>query len=321
MKRFFILLLGICFLFAGADLYAGKKKKGKKKKKKQKSTEVTVAPTSEQIDPMIEEFDWGMTHEEVLKILSKKIEDKYRKKMAKTSDPINEDQYYKQMQAKIKLLKKGYVEFTGQVTGYDSSLVNIEYTHKNDESMIVFPKDSKMGRKWDDYFFFINDRLWKIFRAFDADMFPGLQWTDVQGAMSTKFGAKPLEMKKFDPDTKLVNVIGLQWQDSNTLLSLLDYTTFFGIFCLRFEDHSTLAQIDTLRVNKPPSKGGSSIVDAITEGTSADGSEDIVDQMTKKSHKDKKTYKKKGKSTYDDDDDYIPPPKKDPGALGVDDIY
>ncbi|MFH1435575.1 MAG: hypothetical protein ABIJ56_07640, partial [Pseudomonadota bacterium] len=105
---------------------------------------------------------------------------------------------------------------------------------------------------------------------------------------------------------------------SITLLSLLDYTTFYGIFCLRFEDRSTLSQIDTLRVNKPAVKSGASIVDAITEGTSADGSEDIVDQMTKKSNKGTKSYKKK---TSTDDDDYIPPPKKDPGALGVDDIY
>lgn len=277
--------MGIIFIFAGADAFAKKGKKKKKKGKKKTKKEITVPPKSDAIDPMIEEFDWGMTHEEVIKILSKRIKKEYKKKMVKLSDPIKEDKLHLTMTKKIKALKKGYIEFDGQVTGYDSSLVNVEYTHHNSESMILFRKDAKLDRKWDDYFFFINDSLWKIFRAFDADMFPGLKWTDVQAAMTTKFGANPLHVKKFDPDTKYVNVIGLQWQGKNTLLTLLNYTTFYGIFCLRFEDKNTLAQIDTLRVNKPKKEQTDSIVDAITEGTSSDASSDIVDQLTKKKKK------------------------------------
>lgn len=287
MKRLVILLIGIFVISAGTEALAGKKRQ-KKKGMKKAAAEVTVAPKSDQIAPMIAEYNWGMTHEDVLKILTKKIEDEYREKMAKAGDPIKEDKLHLTMRSKIKALQESYIEFTGQITGFDSSLVKNEYTHHNDEAMIVFPKDLKVGRKWDDYFLFIGDRLWKIFRAFDAEMFPGLKWQDVQNAMVVKFGADPYMLKKFDEDTHAVHILGLQWQEPKTLMTLLDYTTFYGIFCLRFEDKNMLGQIDSLRVNKPREESKAGIVDAITEGTSSDASADIVDRLTKEKKKETK---------------------------------
>ena len=318
MRKAMIIIMGLMLVFTGNDALAkkGKKKKGKSKEPK----EVTAAPKSDQISPMIEEYTWGMSKDDVIKILSKKIQSEYQDKMAKAADPIKEDKLHQTMLQKIKSVKDGYVEFKGQVTGFDSSLVKTEYTHKNGESMIMFPKDLKTDRKWDDYFFFINEKLWKMFRAFDADMFPGLTWNDVQSAMITKFGADPLKVKHYDPDTKIVQILGVQWQDDKTVLTLLNYTTFYGIFCLRFEDKEMLKQIDSLRVNKPPVETNQTIVDAITEGTAQDSSSDIVDQLTKKKPKgsgtsgtgstgtggSKGTKKTKGSGT-----DNLPPPKKE----------
>lgn len=312
MRKVMIILLGAVFVFAGADAFA--KKAGKKKKSKSKQPkEITVAPQTDEIAPMIEGFTWGMSKDEVLKVLSGKIKEEYKAKMVKAKDPIKEDKLHQDMQKKIKALKKSYVEFEGQITGYDSSLVKIEYTHNNNESMLVFPKDMKTDRKWDDYFFFINNKLWKMFRAFDADMFPGLKWVDVQSAMSTKFGPNPLKVKKFDPDTKIVQTLGLQWQDKMTLMTLLNYTTFYGIFCLRFEDKDTASEIDTLRVNKPMEKPQESIVDAITEGTAKDEAHDIVDQLTKG------TKKKKGSGSGSGSGALPAPKKKDESSI-LDDI-
>jgi hypothetical protein len=309
MRKLLIILFGVMFVFAGADAFAKKAAKKKKKGKSKQPKEITVAPQSDEIAPMIEGFTWGMSKDEVLKVLGGKVKAEYKEKMIKAKDPIKEDKLHQELQKKIKALKKSYVEFEGQITGYDSSLVKIEYTHKNNEAMLVFPKDMKTDRKWDDYFFFINNRLWKIFRAYDADMFPGLTWGDVQSAMGTKFGPKPLKVKKFDPDTKYVQTIGLSWQDKETLMTLLNYTTFYGIFCLRFEDKETGAEIDTLRVNKPPAEKQESIVDAITEGTSKDEAHDIVDQLTKG--------QKKKKSSGSGS---LPAPKKKDESSILDDI-
>jgi len=281
MKKLILILTGILFLLVNIN-HADAKKEKKKKQKKDEPKEVTTPPHSEQIAPMIEGFTWGMTKDQVLEILTKKIQDEFKEKLAKAADPIKEDKLHQTMLQKIKAIKDGYIEFNGQVTGYDSSLVKTEYTHHNNESMLVFPKDLKTDRKWDDYFFFINGKLWKIFRAFDADMFPGLKWSDVSAAMSTKFGENPLKVKKYDPDTRVVQVIGLQWQDDKTLLTLLNYTSFYGIFCLKFEDKKTLKEIDSLRVNKPPEEKSMSVVDAITEGTGQDSAHDIVEKLTKK---------------------------------------
>jgi len=317
MKKIMVMFIGVCLVFTGADAFAkkAKKKKGKKKAK----TEVTVAPQSDQIAPMIEEYEWGMSSDEVIKVLGAKIQKEFQEKMGKANDPIKEDKLHQDMLKKIKEVKKSYTEFTGQVTGYDSSLVKTEYTHKNSETMLVFTKDMKGDRKWDDYFFFINGKLWKIFRAFDAEMFPGLTWKDVQSAMESKFGGGPFKLKHFDPDTKVVSTLGVQWQDKATMLTLLNYTSFYGIFCLRFEDKAVLEQIDSLRVNKPAEKTGPSVVDAITEGSATDGSSDIVDQLTKKKPK-KSSSGSSGSSKPSGSSGSVPAPKEKDESSILDDI-
>ena len=321
MKKIMVMLIGVCFVFTGADAFAKKAKKKKKGKKEKK--EVTVAPQSDQIAPMIEEYKWGMSSDEVLKVINGKIQKEFQEKMGKANDPIKEDKLHQDMLKKIKEVKKSYIEYTGQVTGYDSSLVKTEYTHNNSESMLLFTKDMKGDRKWDDYFFFINGKLWKIFRAFDAEMFPGLTWKDVQSAMESKFGSGPFKLKHFDPDTKIVSTLGVQWQNKDTMLTLLNYTSFYGIFCLRFEEKAVLEQIDSLRVNKPMEKTGPSVVDAITEGSATDGSSDIVDQLTKKKPKSKGSSGSSGSSgspKSSGSSGSVPPPKEKDESSILDDI-
>jgi hypothetical protein len=116
-------------------------------------------------------------------------------------------------------------------------------------------------------------------------MFPGLGWENVQDIMTSKFGQDPFKVKKFDKDTKFVYVTGLQWQDTKTLLTLVNQFTFFGIFCLRFESKKIGKQIDTIRVNKPPKQDAShAVVDGLDDGTGSDSESNIVDVLTGKGH-------------------------------------
>ncbi len=274
--------------------------KGKKKKAKDTTPpEATEPPASEAIASQVGDIQWGMSPDEVIAAVSEQIKAEYQEKAKAITDSIKEDKLFQQRDKAIEKVKKSYIEFKGQPTGWDSSVVKKEYTHKNGESMIVVEHD-----KWDDYYFFIDNPdynpaagsgasswdenkvvLWKLYRSFDAGMFPGLQWESVQEIMIGQFGAMPFKVKQFDKDTKFVKVVGLQWQDDQTLLTLVNQFTFFGIFCLSFEAKHIQKRIDELRVNKPPSDDeGHAIVDNLSEGTGSDSDSNIVDILAGKSH-------------------------------------
>ena len=282
--------------FAG-DAFAKKKKK--KKKKKADPAEVTEPPEVDTISDQLGAYEWGMSPDEVIVVASEEIKEEYAYKASQLNDTIKEDKLYQKRDKAIKKLKKSYVEFKGQPTGWDSSVAKAEYTHKNGEAMMEVRHD-----KWTDYFFFISNPmydptagsdasrwkkneviLWKVYRAFDSAMFPGLKWENIQTIMTSKFGEGPYKVKKFDKDTKFVNVIGIQWQDERSLLTLVNQFTFFGIFCLRFESKKIHNQIDELRVNKPPKSDKShAIVDGLDDGEGSDSEANIVDMLTGKGH-------------------------------------
>ena len=53
---------------------------------------------------------------------------------------------------------RSYIEFKDTPTGYDATGIKGEYTYKNKESLMWIQRQGKKR-----YFFFINDRLWKIY--------------------------------------------------------------------------------------------------------------------------------------------------------------
>jgi hypothetical protein len=291
-----VLALVVGAAFAG-DAFAKKKKK--KKKKKKGPAEITEPPKVDSIVDQLGDYQWGMSPEETILVAIEEVKAEYQYKASQLNDTIKEDKLFLKRDKAIKKIKKSFIEFKGQPTGWDSSVAKEEYTHKNGESMIEVRHD-----KWTDYFFFILNPgydptagsdasgwkkneiiLWKVYRAFDSAMFPGLKWSNIQEIMTTKFGSSPFKVKKFDKDTKFVYVTGLQWQDDRTLLTLVNQFTFFGIFCLRFESKKIHNQIDELRVNKPPKQDkGHAIVDGLDDGTGADSESDIVDVLTGKGH-------------------------------------
>ena len=83
----------------------------------------------------------------------------------------------------------------------------------------------------------------------------------------------------------------LEWQDATTRLRAIDHTTFYGFYCLVFEDKATLAQLPTLRTATQARDDGShAMVDSILRGDGegsheggsggADTHADIVDRLT-----------------------------------------
>lgn len=274
MKRWFIVCL-TAVLAVGvvtADASAQRRKKGKHK------AAAADAPTSAELSRSMGDVRWGMSRADIQKLLEKGIADKYRPKLAEARDAQQEDQLRDAARQEIRTLRSSYVAFDGERTGWDASFLREEFTHGNGESMLVLKDENSQN-----FYFFFNDKLWKWFKAFNAEVFEGQSFEQFQAAIQRRFGSGKENNGELSPGGGARHWI--EWQDDNSRLRAVDQTSFYGFYCLVFEEKATLGQLATLRPNSGRERSdGNSLVDAVTSGDHGaedhDDSPNIVDRIT-----------------------------------------
>ncbi len=237
------------------------------------------APRSEAIAPALAPLHWGMSKDEVMNHFIEQVKKRYRKKMAKVHDAVEEDRLLHEMRNQIQKIRASYVRFEGQSTGWDVSFLRDEYTHGNGESMFVYEDERAKN-----FFFFFNDRLWKWYRAFKEEVFGGVPFERFAQALEAKFGPALHREGPLHPGGEPRR--WLEWQDDKTRLRAIDNTSFYGFYCLVFEDKGTLRRLEELRRNtRRPRHEGHRLVDSVVETPGGDEQEgdanaDIVDRIT-----------------------------------------
>ncbi len=234
------------------------------------------APRSEAIGPALGELHWGMTRDEVYNHFVAKIRERYNPRINKARDAMLEDRLRHDMNEEIQAIRRSYVIFRGQTTGWDVSFLRDEFTHGNNEAMLVLRDENSQN-----FYFFIRNRLWKWYKAFDADVFAGQTFEQFAGALQGRFG-RALERNGHLTE-RGEEKHWLEWQDESTRLRAIDENRFYGFYCLVFEDKSTLGQLDQLRANTiARHEEGHGLVDAVVvEGEEAStANQDIVDRIT-----------------------------------------
>lgn len=308
MKRLSIGLLiavVVCAVFSGAALADKKKRRGKRGKK-------AKAPVSAKISPALGDLKWGMGEKDVLKLMLKGVKERYRLRVAKTTDGIEEDRLRTKERGEVQRIKESLVRFDGRSTGWDLGFLRDEFTHNNGESMIVV-KDSNSQN----FYFFINNHLWKWYKAFNIEVFEGKAFNEFAAAVQRKFGEAQ------DVQGELIKGGGkrhwLEWQDESTRLRAIDQTAFYGFYCLVFEEKSTMAKLGSLRTNVSRDKKEShALVDAVTSDTDMaaqpDESPDIVDRITGKIRvrRDKDEDRGSGKGRRSSGSSWSPSSRDDP---------
>jgi hypothetical protein len=237
-------------------------------------------PHSDAIAPYLGQVEWGWSHRQLIDYYTRKIREDYQERIRKAHNATDQDRLVHERNREIRRLRGQIVRFEGETTGYDSGFLRDEFTHNNDESMIRVRGDNA-----DDYFFFIDGRLWKWYHAFDASVFQGADWEQFKTALERRFGeGRQREAKLHEHAQERTWV---EWQDEDTRARALDNTTFYGFFSLVFESKDTLARLDELRSNRPRrrGRGDHALVDAVTGGEEDDAEArddhaDIVDRIT-----------------------------------------
>jgi hypothetical protein len=272
MKRVLLSLLSVSVI--GLALlpvaHAAPKKKGKGGDK---------TPVSAEISKSMGDLTWGMSKDELQQKLIDKVKERYRPLVAKARDAVQEDNYRQKASAEMKRIRDSYIEFTGTATGWDLGFLRGEFTHGNDESMLVMRDENSQN-----YYFFFGNKLWKWYKAFDAEVFHGGDFSSFSGAVTRRFGNAKDAHGELSPGTGERH--WLEWQDDKTRLRAVDQNQFYGFYCLVFEDKATVANLGRLRTNTREVSSGKShaLVDAVTQGGQAnpDDSPDIADRITGK---------------------------------------
>lgn len=227
---------------------------------KKKPPVVVSAEHKKQMAELMNGFKFGMSHDEVIKALSKQVEDKYADQLkAASPDVAAQDRIRANRKKEIDAFAKSYVKFEAKTTGYDVSMIDDEFAHNTGESMLDYwPQDRPRT-----FFFFKDDKLWKELVLFDLSKFPEDKRTfdTMRGALESdgKFGPGD-----FDNGV-------LSWTTPEFSVRTIDKLHMYSMLALAIEDPGTKKDVIALREEKAPKqKEGTSIINSVIDKDGTD---------------------------------------------------
>ena len=242
------------------------------------ASQVSAESAGRAIGELAGKFKFGMTPEEAMTLMEKDINAKFQPKIEAEKEAADQDRIRKERQDAIDQMRSSYIKFSGQKTGWDVSIVDREFGHRNSESMLVlWEKDLKR------FLFFWKEKLYKQYIVYNAEKFKGMDFDTFVGAMEGRYGKASMSFAKKQTDDEMA-LDYYEWPpQGDYILRAYDATTFYNNFCLSIIQKSQWPQIEKERaVNSPPKvrHTNTHVIDTVTTGDSqTDPNENIVDKM------------------------------------------
>jgi hypothetical protein len=249
-------LFGTSFVVSQSDA-----RRKKKKAKKGNSN------TAQAIKALQGKFKFLSTRKDVSSLLKKQIKSKYLKKIVKTSGDLAKDNVRKLMNKTVYKLRKNLIQFKGKKLPWDTSIIDDQYAHKNNESMVAYIDQDEQK-----FFFFFNNQLYKIFISLPSKQFQGYNFAKFQMVMEKSYGkAKEVFVKGLGGETELHHLL---WKGTGGVeLWAMDKTDVYGNFIFILVNANVQAQAVASRKSRGvrvPSAGDDEInplVLQVTKGT------------------------------------------------------
>jgi hypothetical protein len=205
------------------------------------------APTVSTLSGLIErELRWGMSHSQVTEIYNGTdgfFDREYAPQLTKLQPGVEMQQLEADRDSRKANFERSLIKFGTDPTGYDLGALHSEYTYKNDESLQKVFRDGKTR-----YFFYIRDRLWKVY-----DEVPlkeggplGTTFRDAVARLNSVLGTAG---RTRTPGTA-VERTEVDWQDRASHFRVVDRSGE-RLIALVLEDRNTLANLASLRSAKP----------------------------------------------------------------------
>jgi hypothetical protein len=208
------------------------------------------APNVSSLRSLIEkELHWGMTHVEVTSAYNDPggyFDKEYAVQIGKLQPGVVMQQLEADRDNRKANFMRAYAPFLDTPTGYDLTPLHSEYTYRNEEAVQPVFRNGKKR-----YFFYIQDKLWKVYDEIPlkADGMLGATFQEAAAKMSAALAGAG-RLRQGDPSTHDPELTTVDWQDATSHLRLLDRSGEH-IVGVVLEERATLNSLASLRKNKP----------------------------------------------------------------------
>jgi hypothetical protein len=184
-------------------------------------------------------FKFGMGKDEVLKILSKQLDERYDEKIKATTDVAVQDRLRKEKKDELARVNASYIAFDGKRSGWDVSIVEEEFAHKTGESMLD-RWENKDGKNQRRFFFFHEGKLWKMFISLDVSILPDdkRNFDTFKTVMTQKYGPGDVEAAV------------ITWTTDEFLVRAVDKLKAYSTLALVIENPRVKKDLVALRESK-----------------------------------------------------------------------
>jgi hypothetical protein len=190
---------------------------------------------------------WGLSPAQLADRIDKILDEDYRPLYKEVQPGIRMKELDAQLAEDKASFRRSRVDFGKLPTGLDSGPLRNEYTYNNKEALY------SRNRKGENiYFFFIQERLWKIIeeKALGESSPIGKTYQDVVVKLSANFGVPG----RVIPTGSTSGAVEVDWKDSSSHLRAIQRGETAAAFA--YEDNATLANLSSLRTNKPAADNG-----------------------------------------------------------------
>lgn len=190
---------------------------------------------------------FGMSPGDVLKMYERVIENDYKDALSKAQPGPALNRVEAAVAESKAAFARSRVDFGDVPTGVDSTPMMGEYSYRNQETMLRVTRRGANGTR---YFFFIRNRLWKLYDEIPLEAANGKDFAEISANYAKQYGiAGRLKHANFDANRFSEEV---DWQDNTTHLRLVDRTlAMVKVVGLVYEDRGILTRLPGLRTNKP----------------------------------------------------------------------
>jgi hypothetical protein len=198
----------------------------KKAPEKKPPPKKAVPPVSAEKKKVLAElyagFKFGMSKDEVLKVLAKQLDERYDEKIKGTTDVGVQDRLRKEKKDELARVNASHINFDGKRSGWDVSIVEEEFAHKTSESMLD-RWENKDGKNQRRFFFFHDGKLWKMAVSIDVSILPEdkRNFDTFTTVMTQKYGPGDVEADRITWRTDEFDVRAVDKLKSYSTLALV----------------------------------------------------------------------------------------------------
>ncbi len=189
---------------------------------------------------------WGQSPKDVADKVDKILDEDYRSLYKEVSPGVRMRELDSSIAEDKASFRRSRIDFGKLPTGMDASALRNEYTYNNREAAYSFARTKGDATITITYFFFIQERLWKIIeeRKLNDGSPLGKTYPEAVVKLSTNFGV-PGRVQTPDGTRLAVEV---DWKDATTHLRAIQRGE--TSVAIAYEDNGTLANLASLRPNK-----------------------------------------------------------------------